>query len=500
MSLKTWVAGLLAARRVRQVARQAREPERLQRELLQSLLRHAGRTEWGTRYRFVQLHSYEAFRDAVPVNSYETLRPAIEAIYRHGTRDVLWPGLPLYFAKTSGTTSGAKYIPISRESMPNHVKGAKDALLFYIHETRNARFLDGKMIFLQGSPVLEASPSGIPTGRLSGIAAHYVPPYLQTNRVPSFATNCIEDWETKIDRIVEETRTQDLRLVSGIPPWVLMYFERLHERTGKKPIEVWPNLQLFVQGGVDYTPYRPLLDSALGKAIDMVEVFPASEGFFAVQSSQQEPGLQLMLDYGVFFEFIPVEDYGQPHARRIPLWEVELERQYALIVTTNAGLWAYDIGDTVKFVSRQPYRLVVTGRVKHFISAFGEHVIAEEVNRALTRATQQAGGVVTEFSVAPWVGEESCHEWFIEFEVLPDSLDEFARNLDTAMQDQNIYYKDLRAGSILAPARIVQIQRDGFRNYMKSIGKLGGQNKLPRLTNDRALANGLAPWVQPSTR
>jgi hypothetical protein len=255
-----------------------------------------------------------------------------------------------------------------------------------------------------------------------------------------------------------------------------------------------------VQGGVDYTPYRPLLDSALGKAIDMVEVFPASEGFFAVQSSQQEPGLQLMLDYGVFFEFIPVEDYGQPHARRIPLWEVELERQYALIVTTNAGLWAYDIGDTVKFVSRQPYRLVVTGRVKHFISAFGEHVIAEEVNRALTRATQQAGGVVTEFSVAPWVGEESCHEWFIEFEVLPDSLDEFARNLDTAMQDQNIYYKDLRAGSILAPARIVQIQRDGFRNYMKSIGKLGGQNKLPRLTNDRALANGLAPWVQPSTR
>jgi hypothetical protein len=495
MSLKTWAAQKLAAMRVRQIRKLVAMPREAQTELLLRLLAQARDTAFGRDHGFASIRTHADYAQAVPVRDYEALRLWIDRAYG-GTPDVLWPGRPLYFAKTSGTTSGTKYIPLTRPSMQCQVKGARDALFCYIHETRDTRFLDGKMIFLSGSPTLELNAAGIPVGRLSGIAQHFVPSYLQRNRVPTYATNCIEDWETKVAKIVEETVPQDLRLVSGIPPWVQMFFEQVTAATGKAPAQVWPNLNVFVQGGVDYTPYRDLITHAFGKPLRTVEVFPASEGFVAVQDSQLDPALLLMLDYGIFFEFIPLAEYGQPHARRLPLWEVAVGEQYALILSTNAGLWAYDIGDVVKFTSTAPYKLRVTGRVKHFISAFGEHVIQEEVTAAMAAALAATGAQVAEFTVAPLVAAQgSRHEWYVEFLTPPADLSVFAHVLDGALQQQNVYYKDLRAGEMLAPAAVFPLQPDACRAYMKSIGKLGGQNKFPKLKNDRSMAEALQPYV-----
>ena len=412
-----------------------------------------------------------------------------------GERDVLWPGQPTYFAKTSGTTSGTKYIPLTDVSMKNQVKGARDAILFYIHETGNAQFVDGKMIFLTGSPALTKNAAGLNVGRLSGISMHYVPNYLQRNKTPSWETNCIEDWEEKVTAIVEETKDQDLRLLSGIPPWVQMYIEKMEEVTGKGPLEIWPNLQVFFQGGVDYRPYEEIFRKSLGD-IDVVEVYPASEGFIAVQSSLKDNGLLLMLDYGIFYEFIPLSEYGKPDAPRLPLWEVQKDVDYALILSSNAGLWAYDIGDTVRFTSTAPYKLRVSGRVKHFISAFGEHVIQQEVNTAMIEACKQTGAEVQEFTVAPQIsGEQSYHEWFVEFATPPEDLAHFSVQLDAALQRQNTYYADLREGKMLLQAKVNVLQQAACREYMKSIGKLGGQNKFPRLGNDRKIASFLEDYI-----
>jgi hypothetical protein len=466
------------------------------------LVRHLQRA---TRTRFGQEHGFErllaaknpvaAFRAAVPVRDYEAMRERFERA-ADGAPNELWPGKPLYLAKTSGTTGGAKYLPLTRESVPHHIRGARDALLFYIHQTQNSDFLDGKMMFLSGSPALERNAAGIRVGRLSGIAQHFVPRYLQSNRLPSFPVNCIEDWEEKIEAIVHETVRHDLRLISGIPPWVQMFFEKLKHITGKTPAEQWPRLSVFVHGGVDYSPYADTFERALGKAVDVVEVYPASEGFIAVQDSRREPGLLLGPDYGIYFEFIPLEEYGRPDARRLGLDEVETDVQYAVVLTTDAGLWAYDLGDTVRFTTLNPPRVKVTGRVKHFISAFGEHVIAEEVNDAMTAAVDACGGEVVEFTVAPRVSEIApCHEWWVEFSRPPDSPERFARALDDALAQRNPYYRDLRHGNVLRPPTLVLLQSGACRQYMKSIGKLGGQNKFPRLTNDRKLVDALQPYV-----
>ena len=465
-----------------------------QQAVLTALLKKGQHTVFGQDHGFHPAMSVIEFRQAVPVRDYEALKPWVDRSVA-GESDVLWPGKPLYFCKTSGTTSGAKYIPLTRDSMPNHIGSARNALLAYIAETGKAGFLEGKMIFLQGSPELTETKGGIPMGRLSGIVAHHVPSYLQANRLPSFEANCIEPWEAKIEVIVEETRNQDLRLISGIPSWVQNYFERLLATTGAKTVrEVFPNFELFVYGGVAFEPYRAKFRELIGADVPTIELFPASEGFFAYQDRTDVEGLRLNVDDGMYFEFIPVDSYFDDQPKRIGLEEVELGVQYALIISSNAGLWGYDIGDTIKFVCKEPHRIVVTGRIKHFTSAFGEHVIAEEVEGAIQDAMAEAGGSITEFHVAPQVTPPNglpYHEWFIEFAEPPVDLSRFSEAIDQSMMGRNPYYKDLIAGGILRSVVVTPVESGGFHRAMESLGRLGGQNKPPRLANGRDFSDSL---------
>jgi phenylacetate-coenzyme A ligase PaaK-like adenylate-forming protein len=494
MGLKAALSKPFAAWVVKGINKWKVDPIAAQLKTLSHLVETAKDTAFGKDHNFAAIKSYSDFKKAVPVNDYEGLRPYIDRVIT-GESDVMWKGKPEYFAKTSGTTSGAKYIPISKESMPEHVKAARNALLTYIHETGKADFVNGKMIFLQGSPVM-TEKNGVKVGRLSGIVANLVPAYLQKNRLPSYETNCIEDWEQKVDAIVGETIDQDMTLISGIPPWVQMYFDRLTEKSGGKKIkDIFKNLQLFVYGGVNYEPYRARIEASIGKTIDTIETYPASEGFIAYQDSQQDKSLLLLVDAGMFYEFIPAEEYYNEEPTRLSLEEVELDNNYALILNTSAGLWGYSIGDTVKFVSKNPYKILVTGRIKHFISAFGEHVIGEEVEQALWSVSSEEDVQITEFTVAPQVtpeeGELPYHEWFIEFSKPPANVEAFRKKVDEALQKKNIYYFDLITGKILQPLVIRMLQKDAFVNYMREEGKLGGQNKVPRLSNDRKIADSL---------
>ncbi len=498
MGIKSALSKPFAAFAVSRMNKWKNRPHQAQQKVFKILVEKAKNTQFGQDHNFSKINSYEDFKLQVPVRDYEGLKSYIEKI-KAGEKDVLWPGKPVYLSKTSGTTSGVKYIPISKESMPEHIKAARNALLSYIHETGKSDFVDGKLIFLQGSPVLDTK-SGISTGRLSGIVAHHVPGYLQKNRLPSYQTNCIEDWEQKIDAIVEETFKEDMRLISGIPPWVQMYFDRLAAKSGGKKIkDIFPNFSLFVYGGVNFEPYRARLEESIGRKVDSIETYPASEGFIAFQDSQKERGLLLLVDAGIFYEFIPADEFFNENPTRISLKEIELDKNYAIILNTNAGLWAYNLGDTVKFVSTRPYRIVVTGRIKHFISAFGEHVIGEEVEQALLSIANEEGVEITEFTVAPQVnppaGELPFHEWFIEFEKVPADLQRFARSVDAALQKKNVYYFDLIEGKILQPLIIRTLRKDSFISYMKEQGKLGGQNKVPRLANDRTIAQDLAKYI-----
>lgn len=496
MKIKSFLARPFASYIHKQIRKSMSTAVDDQRRILRELIKAGRKTEFGTDHKFKELEEYDQFRQAVPIRDYEAFRPYIDKI-KEGRHNVLWKGQPIYFAKTSGTTSGVKYIPISRESIPNHINTARNALLCYMAETGNHQFANGRMIFLSGSPELERI-AGVPTGRLSGIVNHHIPSYLRTNQLPSYETNCIEDWETKLDRIVDETINQDMTLISGIPPWMQMYFDRLTARSGKSVHELFPHFSVLVHGGVNFTPYRAKLMQSIGKEIDTIETFPASEGFFAFQDRVGEEGLLLNTDSGIFFEFIPAGEVFQENPTRLSLKDVRVGENYALIINNNAGLWGYNIGDTVRFISVNPYRIVVTGRIKHFISAFGEHVIGEEVEHSLMKAAREENLRIVEFTVAPMIQKgagRSYHEWFVEFEQRPDSLDRFARKVDDNLREKNIYYDDLIRGNILDPLVIRPLQRDAFIGYMKSIGKLGGQNKVPRLSNDRKVAEALTPFI-----
>lgn len=468
-----------------------------QQAVLQQLLKVGSKTFFGKEHGLPQVKTYEEYKQAVPIRDYEAFIPYIDKI-KNGEQNVLWKGKPIYFAKTSGTTSGVKYIPISKESISNHINGARDALLCYMAESGNTSFANGKMIFLSGSPELERV-GGIPTGRLSGIVNHFIPRYLRGNQLPSYETNCIEDWEVKLDKIVAETTAENMTLISGIPPWMQMYFDWLSQRSeGKKIKELFPDLQVIVHGGVNFEPYKAKLMDTLGGAVDMIETFPASEGFFAFQDIINGEGLLLNTNSGIFFEFIPVAEVGNENPTRLSLGEVKVGENYALIVSTNAGLWAYSIGDTVRFVSTDPYRLVVTGRIKHYISAFGEHVIGEEVEHAIKHAAADHNVHITEFTIAPAIQVTEglpYHEWFIEFEVPPADMEAFSLTVNNYLAEKNIYYNDLITGGILQTLKVRSMKKNAFIEYMKSIGKLGGQNKVPRLGNDRKLADALQPWV-----
>jgi hypothetical protein len=493
VGLKSVLSKPFAALIAKRIQKWSSRPIETQEKVFKQLLKTAANTVFGKNHHFSEIQSYDDFKKQVPIADYEMLKPYIERI-KKGEANVLWKGKPLYLSKTSGTTSGIKYIPITKESIPYHISAARDALLMYIAETGNAKFVDGNMIFLSGSPELDAT-GAISTGRLSGIVNHYVPGYLKGNQLPTYTTNCIEDWEQKVDKIVEETYAKNMTLISGIPPWVQMYFDKLEAKANKKIKEIFENFSLFVYGGVNFEPYRAKMEASIGKKIDSIELYPASEGFIAFQDSQTEKGLLLLLDSGMFYEFIPANEYFNENPTRISLKDIQLDVNYALILNTNAGLWGYSIGDTVKFVSKSPYRIIVSGRIKHFLSAFGEHVIAEEVEKAMQEVTKTENAEIVEFTVAPQVNPTEglpYHEWFIEFSEMPKNIEAFSAKLDMAMQTQNIYYRDLITGGILQSLKISAVSKDGFINYMKQHGKLGGQNKVPRLANDRKIANELS--------
>lgn len=496
MKIKSFLAKPYAALVHSRIRKDAMVAVQQQEAILQYLLKNGGKTYFGTEHKFQDIGTYKEFAQAVPVRDYEALSPYVDKI-KNGQENVLWKGKPMYFAKTSGTTSGTKYIPISKDSIHNHIDTAKNALLCYMIESGKANFADGKMIFLSGSPVLERV-AGIPTGRLSGIVNHFVPGYLKGNQLPSYETNCIDDWETKLGKIVEETINKDMRLISGIPPWIQMYFDWLLEKSGKESIKkLFPNLQVIVQGGVNFEPYKAKMLQSLGGHVDMLETFPASEGFFAFQDTLDKEGLLLNTNSGIYFEFIPAGEIFNENPTRLSLKDVKVGENYALIINSNAGLWGYNIGDTIRFVSTDPYRIVVTGRTKHFISAFGEHVIGEEVEYAMLQAAKEHNARIIEFTVAPMVqatDELPYHEWFVEFEQTPGDMAAFSKSIDNHLRNKNTYYDDLITGSILQPLKIRPMQSHAFIEYMKSQGKLGGQNKVPRLGNDRKIADALAQW------
>ena len=494
-SIKALLAKPFAKHIQKKVSKWANNPLETQEKVFKKLIKDATHTAFGKDHDFDNIQSHDDFVKRVPIRDYEALRPYIGRVVA-GEKDILWKGKPVYFAKTSGTTSGAKYIPITKESMPTHVEAARNAILGYIAETGNTDFVDGKMIFLQGSPVLEEK-NGVKLGRLSGIVAHYVPGYLQKNRMPSWETNCIEDWETKVEAIVDETLNEKMAIISGIPSWVQMYFERIEARTGKKIGEVFPDFKLFIFGGVNFEPYRNKFENLIGRKVDSIELYPASEGFFAYQNQQNDRGMLLQLNSGIFYEFVKADEFFDKNPTRITIKDVEVGVNYVMIISTNAGLWGYNIGDTVEFTSVKPYKVIVSGRIKHFISAFGEHVIGKEVEQALNDALQDSGASINEFTVAPKINPAEglpYHEWFIEFESEPKNIAQFAATIDASLQQQNSYYFDLIEGKVLKRLQITKIEKDGFQIYMKSIGKLGGQNKIPRLSNDRKIAEILTNY------
>jgi len=493
MSIKSFAAGIFASYVRKKMNKWVENPHDTQEKVFQQLLKKGANTKFGKDHDFQNINNHQDFSKQVPVRDYEELKNYMDLMVS-GEENVLWPGKPLYYAKTSGTTSGAKYIPLTKDSMPTHIEAARNAILCYIHDTGNSKFVDGKMIFLQGSPELQEK-NGVKLGRLSGIVAHYVPGYLQKNRMPSWETNCIDDWETKVDAIVEETVQEDMSVISGIPSWVQMYFERLIDKTGKKVGDIFPNFDLFIYGGVNYEPYRAKFEKLIGRRVDSIELYPASEGFFAFQDKQNVHGRLLQLNSGIFYEFIEADKFFEENPARLLLKDVQIGVNYVMIISSTAGLWAYNIGDTIQFTSVKPFRVIVSGRIKHFISAFGEHVIAKEVEEALQEGVKDSQASISEFTVAPQISPDNdelpYHEWFIEFEKEPQDLDHFAGVIDKAMQQQNSYYKDLIDGSILQRLKITKLPPNTFQQYMKSIGKLGGQNKLPRLSNDRKIADKL---------
>lgn len=498
MSLKSFSAKLFARRIAKKNAQWINNPVAAQKRVFSNLIEKAKNTKFGKDHGFDNLKTHSDFVKAVPVRDYEALKSYVELVV-DGRENILWPGKPIYFAKTSGTTSGAKYIPITKESIKHQINASRDAILSYIHETGRTAFVDGKMIFLQGSPEL-TEKNGIKLGRLSGISAHYVPKYLQRNRLPSWETNCIEDWETKVNQIVAETKDENMTVIAGIPSWVQMYFEKLQTTTGKNIAQLFKNFELFIYGGVNYEPYRAKFENLIGKKVPSIELFPASEGFFAYQNSQTEKGMLLLLDSGILYEFIKADDFFESSPERITIENVQIGINYVMIISTDAGLWGYNLGDTVQFISLSPFKIIVSGRIKHFISAFGEHVIAKEVEEAMQTAISATDARINEFTVAPQTAppnkELPYHEWFVEFENIPDNMNKFIEILDKSLQKQNSYYFDLIDGKILQTLKITQIKEDGFKEYMKSIGKFGGQNKVQRLANDRKLADGLSKFIE----
>ena len=466
-----------------------KQADSIQKILLNKLIKKSIKTDFGIDHNFKKIKTYDDFKTNVPVRDYEEIKKYIKKI-KKGKHDVLWPGKPLYLAKTSGTTSGAKYIPLTKESLKNQINSASYLLIKYLINKKTLNALMGKVMFISGSPTLE-SKNNIMTGRLSGIVNHHEPFYLKPIILPSKKTNSIEDWEKKIDKIADETIGRDLRIIGGIPPWIQMYFDVLENKTGKKIKDVFPNLELICHGGVNFDPYKNNLFNSIGKQIDTLETFPASEGFFAYQNKTEKEDLILQINSGIFYEFIELSELEKKNQNRLMIGEVELGKNYAMIISTNAGLWSYAMGDTIKFTNLNPLKIKVTGRTKHYLSTFGEHVIVEEVDKALDKACKKFNNVqIVEYTVGPKIINrkgKSHHEWLIEFKKTPKNIYLFEKEIDKNLQSLNPYYNDLIKDGVLTTLKIRVMKKKSFINFMKSIGKLGGQNKVPRISNDRKI-------------
>lgn len=493
MSLTRLLRPLLT-RRIGAIERYATGAEEIQRKVLAQLLRKAADTEWGRQYKYDSLRNYEQFAATVPVNTYEELKGNIDRM-RHGERDILWPGRVRWYAKSSGTTNDkSKFIPVSPQGLQDtHYAGGADALALYLRNTPDARLLDGRALILGGSHAPNYNLPHSLVGDLSAILIENINPLVNLIRVPPKPVALLADFEEKRDRIAEIALHKNVTNLSGVPSWMMAVINRVLEISGKKYLdEVWPNLEVFFHGGVAFTPYREQYKRLIrSPRMHYMETYNASEGFFGLQDDPSDLSMLLMLDYGVFYEFIPLEEVGLDHPTVLPLWEVETGRSYAIVISTSCGLWRYQIGDTVSFTSVAPYKFIISGRTKSFINAFGEELVVDNAEKGLQYACEQTGAIVSEYTAAPVFMDDNgkCrHQWVIEFEQQPADLARFAELLDRRLQEINSDYEAKRYKNLtLQPLEIVVARKNLFNDWLRSRGKLGGQHKVPRLANNREI-------------
>lgn len=488
----TKIAGKFFLPRQKEIERHYTEPEALQHEVLNYLISKGKQTEYGRNHLMGAVDNYEDFRDRLPICTYEDLKSDIDRM-RHGDEDVLWPDQTRWYAKSSGTTNDkSKFIPISPEGLKNiHYKGGADVVALYLRNHPDSRIFDGKSLILGGSHSPNYDQNGSLVGDLSAILIENINPIVNFFRVPKKKTALLSDFEVKRDRIAKECMGKNVTNISGVPSWMLSVLVRILELSGKQHLEeVWPNLEVFFHGGITFTPYRNQYESLITSAnMRYMETYNASEGFFGIQDDPSDKSMLLMLDYDVFYEFIPLEDIGSDNPHIVPLEAVELERNYAMVITTSCGLWRYMIGDTVKFTSKKPYKFLITGRTKYFINAFGEELIMDNAEKALAYACEHSGAQISEYTAAPVYMDmhAKCrHQWLIEFTKDPDSMDHFARLLDQKLQQINSDYEAKRSHDVtLQHLEVVNARQNLFNDWLKSKQKLGGQHKVPRLSNSR---------------
>lgn len=489
---KTDFMRLVLSPRLRQLDKYATQAEELQIKALRRLVRQARNTEWGHHHGFANISTYEQFATSSPVNTYEELKGYIDRM-RHGESDVLWPGRVRWYAKSSGTTNDkSKFIPVSKQALHDtHYRGGTDAVAWYLRNNPRSNMFAGKALILGGSHQPNYNVAGSLVGDLSAILIENINPLVNLLRVPKKSTALLSDFEEKRDRIAREAMNQDVTNLSGVPSWMMSVINRVLEISGKDTLDqVWPNLEVFFHGGVAFTPYRTQYEHLIPSArMHYMETYNASEGFFALQDDPQDKAMSLMVDYGVFYEFIPMDEIDTPNPKVVPLWGVETGRNYALVISTSSGLWRYMIGDTVRFTSRNPYKFVITGRTKFFINAFGEELIVDNAETGLAEACRRTGAQVLEYTAAPVFmdGAGKCrHQWLVEFAREPEDVAAFARILDETLQQVNSDYEAKRYKDItLQPLELVVARKGLFHDWLASKGKLGGQHKVPRLSNNR---------------
>ncbi|MBT8291285.1 MAG: GH3 auxin-responsive promoter family protein [Muriicola sp.] len=491
------IASWLLKKRYHQIELFLKYPAEVQQEVLDQLLEIAEDTEFGKKYDFASIENYRNFRERVPIVSYEEAEPYIERS-RKGEQNIFWPTTIKWFAKSSGTTNAkSKFIPVSTEALEDcHYKSGKDLLCLYLNNNENSQLFTGKSLRLGGSKELYED-NGTFFGDLSAILIDNMPFWAELSSTPSNRVSLMSEWETKMNAIIQESIQENVTSLAGVPSWMLVLLNNVLEETGKQHLfEIWENLEVYFHGGVSFNPYREQYDKLLPrKRFKYYEIYNASEGFFAIQDRNNADDLLLMLDYGIFYEFIPMDKYGTESQQAIPLWEVEIGKNYAIIITTNAGLWRYKIGDTVRFTSTNPYRIKITGRTKHHINVFGEELIIENAEKALEQICQKTGAQIKDYTVAPIFmsgKEKGAHEWMIEFRRAPEKLTVFTESLDRALKALNSDYEAKRYNNMTLNMPKVHVARENlFYDWLKSKDKLGGQHKIPRLSNDRAYLDEL---------